>query len=244
MVRLEEKLTIPMVREKLALIEEVQSEAWWTDVTPVMIENIRRQLRDLIKFIDREEQSIIYTDFVDELEDLEEVDIPIRQTGFSPHQYRKKVEAYIRENQNHVVIAKLKRNAPLTYSDLTALEKIVYGAEIIESREQFQKVYGVVNLKRFIRTLVGLERKAAKKAFNKYLQNKNFGANQIRFVEMIIDYLTQNGVMDPGMLYEAPFTDLHSDGLDGMFSDDADIEGIIAIVNEFNKGADVKFGAA
>ncbi|MBW4605168.1 MAG: hypothetical protein KME29_37875 [Calothrix sp. FI2-JRJ7] len=102
----------------------------------------------------------------------------------------------------------------------------------------------VVNLKRFIRELVGLDRSAAKKAFNKYLQTQNFGANQIRFVAMIIDQLTQNGIMDPGMLYEAPFTDLHSDGLDGMFNNDADIEGIITIVSEFNKGADVKFGAA
>ncbi|WP_201800874.1 type I restriction-modification enzyme R subunit C-terminal domain-containing protein [Dulcicalothrix desertica] len=56
---------------------------------------------------------------------------------------------------------------------------------------------------------------AAKQAFNKYLQKQNFNANQIRFVEMIIDYLTQNGVMDPGMLYEAPFTNEHQDGARG-----------------------------
>ncbi|RUS96543.1 hypothetical protein DSM106972_087300 [Dulcicalothrix desertica PCC 7102] len=51
----------------------------------------------------------------------------------------------------------LKRNVPLTYSDVTALEKMVYGSEIIESREQFQQVYGAVNIKSFIRTLVGLD---------------------------------------------------------------------------------------
>ncbi|BAZ12844.1 type III restriction enzyme res subunit [Calothrix sp. NIES-4071] len=121
---------------------------------------------------------------------------------------------------------------------------MLYGTSIIESREQFQQVYGAVNIKSFIRQLVGLDRKAAKQAFNKYLQNQNFGTNQIRFVEMIIDYLTQNGVMDPGRLYEAPFTNLHQNGLDGVFSNDSDIEEIIAIVTEFNKNADVKFGAA
>lgn len=161
MQRLEQKRTVPMVHAQLLLIEELQTEAWWTDVTPEMLETIRRQLRDLIKFIDREEQAIVYTDFIDELEDLDEVSVPTHQTGFSPHQYRKKVEAYIRENQNHVAIAKLKRNVPLTYSDVTALEKMLYGASIIESREQFQQVYGAVNIKSFIRTLVGLDRKAA-----------------------------------------------------------------------------------
>ncbi len=243
MQRLEQKRTVPMVKAQLPLIEELQTETWWTDVTPEMLESIRRQLRDLIKFIDREEQAIVYTDFVDELEDLEEVSVPTHQTGFSKQQYCKKVETYIRENQNHVAIAKLKRNVPLTCSDVTALEKMVYGSEIIESREQFQQVYGAVNIKSFIRKLVGLDRKTAKQAFNKYLQKQNFNANQIRFVEMIIDYLTQNGVMDPGMLYEAPFTNEHQDGLEGVFSNDSDINEIIAIVTEFNKNADVKFGA-
>jgi type I restriction enzyme, R subunit len=244
MQRLEQKRTVPQVKAHLPLIEELQIETWWNDVTPDMLETIRRQLRDLIKFIDREQQAIVYTDFVDELEDLDEVSVPTHQTGFSPLQYRKKVETYIRENQNHVAIAKLKRNVPLTYSDVTALEKMLYGSLVIESREQFQQVYGAVNIKTFIRKLVGLDRKAAKQAFNKYLQTQNFNANQIRFVEMIIDYLTQNGVMDPGKLYEAPFTNLHQDGLDGVFSNDNDIEGIIAIVTEFNKNADFREGAA
>ncbi|RUS96544.1 hypothetical protein DSM106972_087310 [Dulcicalothrix desertica PCC 7102] len=97
-----------MVKAQLPLIEELQTETWWTDVTPEMLESIRRQLRDLINFIDREEQAIVYTDFIDELEELEEVSVPTHQTGFSKQQYCKKVETYIRENQNHVAIARTK----------------------------------------------------------------------------------------------------------------------------------------
>lgn len=63
--------------------------------------------------------------------------------------------------------------------------------------------------KLFIRQLVGLDRNTAKVTFAQYLEGSNFNANQIRFVENIIDYLTQNGVMNPGLLYEPPFTDLH-----------------------------------
>jgi hypothetical protein len=32
--------------------------------------------------------------------------------------------------------------------------------------------------------------------------------------------LTQNGVMDKNALFEAPFTDLHMHGLNGLFSND------------------------
>ena len=47
---------------------------------------------------------IIYTDFKDELGDIDLVNVPTPQTGFSPYQYRKKVEAYIRANQDHVAL--------------------------------------------------------------------------------------------------------------------------------------------
>ena len=242
--QLEEKKDIPMVREQLSLIEEVQAEDWWTDVTPRMIDYVRIHLRDLVKFIDRQAQPIVYTDFEDELGEVRSVDVPFQQTGFSPYQYRKKVEAYIRDHEDHIAIAKLKRNAPLTEVNLESLEEMLFGASQIESREQFEAVFGKdLSLKLFIRQLVGLDRNAAKLAFAQYLEGGNFTANQIRFVETIIDYLTQNGVMDPGLLYEPPFTALHHEGLDGVFeSDDADQ--IVLLVRSFNETVGVEFGVA
>ena len=239
--RLEEKQTIPMVKQQLPLIQEVQAETWWSDVTPVMIESIRLKFRDLVKFIDRQQQTIIYTDFEDELGEVTEVDVPIQQTGFSPYQYRKKVEAYIRANEDHIAIYKLKRNEPLTEQDLDELELMLFSAEEIESRERFEEVYGKdMSLKLFIRQIVGLDRNAAKAAFAQYLEGSNFNANQIRFVENIIDYLTQNGIMNPGLLYEPPFTDIHDEGLDGIFNDnDADL--LVSLVRSFNETVDNPF---
>jgi type I restriction enzyme R subunit len=241
---LESKPTVPTIKANLELIEEVQSEAWWIDVTPEMLEQVRQKLRSLATFITPKEQSTIFTNFTDELGAIEEVDVPIQQTGFSPYQYRKKVEAYIRDNENHIAIAKLKRNLPLTDEDLAALETMLFGSEAIENRDRFEEVYGKnLSLKLFVRKLVGLDRNAAKQAFARYLESANLSANQIRFVETIIDYLTQNGIMDPGLLYEPPFTEVHHEGLDGVFGDN-DADQIIAIVDSFNQSVGMKFGAA
>jgi type I restriction enzyme, R subunit len=242
---LEENRTIPTVKAQLPLIAAAQAEDWWVDVTPIEIESLRVKLRDLIQFVDRQVERIIYTDFQDELGELTEVIVPIEQTGFSPYQYRKKVEAYIRNNQNHISIAKLRRNLPLTETDLTALEEMLFTTEGLESREKFLNVYTntAQNLKSFIRTLVGLDRAAAKEAFSKYLENQQFSANQIRFVEQIIDLLTQQGVMNPRLLYQPPFTDFHRDGLDGVFGDD-DADSIVAIVRSFNQTVEMTFESA
>ncbi|NJK58612.1 MAG: DEAD/DEAH box helicase family protein [Pleurocapsa sp. SU_5_0] len=239
--RLESKQTIPMVKVQLPLIEAVQDESWWSDVTLTMVESVRLKIRDLVKFIDRSQQTIVYTDFKDELGDIELVDVPVQQTGFSPYQYRKKVESFIREHQDHIAIYKLKRNVPLTDGDLSELEEMLFSAEEVESRDLFEQVYGKdLSLKLFIRKIVGLDRNAAKAAFAKYLEANNFTANQIRFVENIIDYLTQNGVMNPGLLYESPFTDVHSSGLDGVFNDD-EADKIVGLVRSFNENADNPF---
>ena len=244
MAQLEDKQTIPMVQAQLTLIEEIQPEAWWTNVTLSMIGHVRRNLRDLIKFIERQSQTIVYTNFADEMGRVSEAEVPVYQTGFSPYQYRKKVESYIRQNENHVAIAKLKRNLPLTEPDLEALETMLFGAEEIESRERFEAVYGKdLSLKLFIRKLVGCDRNTAKAAFARYLAGSHMSANQIRFIENIIDYLTQNGVMDPGLLYEPPFTELHDEGLDGVFQDN-DADQIIGIVRSFNETVEANFGAA
>jgi type I restriction enzyme R subunit len=49
----------------------------------------------------------------------------------------------------------------------------------------------------FVRSLVGLDRSAAKDVFASFLEARTLNANQIEFVNMIIDHLTENGAMDP-----------------------------------------------
>jgi type I restriction enzyme, R subunit len=240
--QLETKPDVPMIKDQLAFIQDAQEESWWSDVTPPMVEEIRVRIRELIKFIDRKKRDIVITDFADEMGEVQEVDVPTYQTGFSPYQYRKKVDAYIRAHDDHITIAKLKRNLPLTETDLNALEEMLFSAEAVESRERFEAVYGKTkSLKRLIREIVGLDRNAAKQAFARYLEGTTMSANQIRFVENIIDFLTQNGIMDPGILYEPPFTDLHQGGLDGVFNDE-DADAIVLIVQSFNETVDVQYG--
>jgi hypothetical protein len=56
----------------------------------------------------------------------------------------------------------------------------------------------------FVRSLVGLERRAAKQAFAQFIAGKTLSANQLEFV----NHLTERGPMDPRLLYESPFTDI------------------------------------
>lgn len=235
--RLEDKSSIPMVREQLELIQDLQQDEYWTDITLPMLEQVRLRLRDLVKFIDKRQKKIVYTDFEDELGQVREVNFSGVGTTVDLVQYRKKVMHFLREHEDHIAIHKLKRNVPITQSDIAELERILFESGEVGTREDFERSYGKQEqLGLFIRKLIGLDREAAKVAFGEFLARNNLTANQIRFIDQIIDYLTQNGVMDPGQLYESPFTDYSPEGLDGVFNND-DADGIISILESVRQNA-------
>ena len=89
----------------------------------------------------------------------------------------------------------------------------------IDDLTQYQEtIHPDKSLGVFIRELVGLDRSAAKEAFAGYLDDAKFNAQQLRFINTIIDYLTQNGVMSPKQLAQPPFSDIHYEGITGVFS--------------------------
>jgi type I restriction enzyme R subunit len=82
----------------------------------------------------------------------------------------------------------------------------------------------------FVRSLVGLDREAAKNALSGFLSTKALNANQIEFVNLIVDHLTRYGVMEASLLYESPFTDLTARGPEGLFSS-ADVDDLLAVID-------------
>jgi type I restriction enzyme R subunit len=64
----------------------------------------------------------------------------------------------------------------------------------------------------FVRSLVGLDKAAAQDAFSAFIDGKLFNADQLQFVKMIIDYLTERGAVPASVLYESPFTNTTPQG--------------------------------
>lgn len=234
---LEEKRTIPMVNEQLELILDLQQDEYWADITLPMLETIRKALRDLMKFIDKKRQKLIYTDFEDELGDIVVGPYVAPPSAVNVAQYKKKVLNFLKEHESHIALQKLKRNIPITATDIAELERILFESGDLGSKEDFEKAYGKQEqLGLFIRKMIGLDKQAAKRAFSEYLDRQTLTANQIRFIDLIIDYLSSNGVIEAELLYEPPFTDYSPSGLDGIFSD-ADANGIVKILSSIKNAA-------
>ena len=215
---LEEKSAIPMVRDQMALIQDVQTDEWWQDVTIPMLEGMRRRLRDLIKLIEKQKRKPIYTDFEDEMGGESEVELPGFGHGTDYAKFRAKARAFLRAHQDHVAIHRLRMNMPLTAADLSELQRMLAHSGVGAAEDVQRAAEESQGLGLFVRSLVGLDRQAAKEALAEFLNGKTWNANQIEFVNLIVDHLTAHGVMEAAMLYESPFTDLTPRGPDGLFS--------------------------
>lgn len=146
---------------------------------------------------------------------------PVAVPKMTGAQYAKKVEDYLRNHLDHIVVHRLRSNQPLTELDLKGLEATLteIGEEDGESLlSGLLTRSGSPSLAHFIRTLVGMDRTAAQAAFTQYLSDRSLTVPQIRFIELIIDQLTSRGVMDAAALYEPPFSNLHAGGPEGLFA--------------------------
>lgn len=86
---------------------------------------------------------------------------------------------------------------------------------------------------------MGLDRAAATELFSDFLTATTYTADQIHFVNEIVTQLTENGIMEPGRLFESPFTDSAPTGPDDLF-ESADVERIISILRSVNSTAGVE----
>jgi type I restriction enzyme R subunit len=91
-------------------------------------------------------------------------------------------------------------------------------------------------LGRFVRSLVGLDREAAKTAFSAFTAAHTLSAHQIEFVNLIVDHLTARGEIEPRLLYESPFTDFDPLGVAGVFAGE-EARQVISILEEVKRRA-------
>jgi len=117
-------------------------------------------------------------------------------------------------------------NKPLTASDLGELEWML-GENGLGAQDDLKRAAEESQgLGLLVRSLVGMDRGAAKEAMAGFLAGKTFAASQIEFINLVIDHLTEHGIVKPGALYESPFTDLAPRGPDALFGS-AEIDELI-----------------
>ncbi len=200
---LERKAAVPQVAEKLDFIRDVQTEEFWSAGDILLFERARRELRELIKFLDDggEERRRVVTKLADPV--LERREGERLEAGYDFDDYRAKVNQYINEHGDIPAIYKLTHNIPLTREDYAVLERVL--TVELGSAEDYRREFGETPFGLLVRSIAKMDRAAAMEAFSKFINDQSLNDAQIAFVSKVISYIEQNGYMEAEDLRRPPF---------------------------------------
>ncbi len=216
---LQDQPNVPAIAAQLPLIEAILDDAEWESVSAEWLEDIRLRLRELVHLIERRKRNVVYTNFQDELGELDEVELIGATNGhIDLARYRDKIRLYLAAHQDHATIQRLRRNKQLTALDLSELERILLESGL-GSREDLDRA-ATEGLGLYVRSLVGLDRDAVEEALAEFVAGTTLTAQQLDFLQVLTSHLVENGKVAPAALFDSPYNELAPSGPDILFGDD------------------------
>lgn len=223
--------TIPQIKEKKYIIEKVMTEEFWEKADIFEIDEVRQALRDLIKYLEKEKQQIYYTKFKDMII-AEETNTSMYNVNDLKN-YKKKVEYYLKEHQDELVIYKIRNNKKITKEDLEHLENIMFNE--LGTKSDYEREFKDTPVAKLVRKITGLDRNAALEEFSEFLNDESLNSSQIHFIKLIVDYIVKNGMIeDKRILTEDPFRTVGT--IIELFGDDIEVRNkLLKKIDEINK---------
>jgi type I restriction enzyme, R subunit len=232
---------INQVREKLPALERARSSAFWNAATIEEVETLRNELRGVMRFVDKPKP----LGFGPKIIDVEEERDQIRYVRHMPKleglqlaAYRKRVEDVLQEMiEENPALQKIKAGRALSAADLEELcQQVATLHPVVDLRDlgvHYPELADHLDIA--IRSIIGLGAVAVSARFEYFVHEPpRLTAKQLRFLALLKNHLARYGFIEIERLYEAPFTSVDTNGIDGVFSDDAQINVLLDIIGTFN----------
>lgn len=231
-MKLQERTTIPQVKEKLPVLRSITDEGFMTDISVLKLEEIRCELRGLLRFIQEGDGR---RDVVTHLADpVTEVVYGVAASlGEDFTDYKMKVERWVRDYGDTLVVQKLHRNLPMNEYEFGELERIF--THELGSSDDYERAFGDTPFGLLVRKLVKLDHDAAMEAFADFINAGDLNEQQIAFVHKVVDYIVENGYMEPKALMQPPFDRPRS--FVHMFNTQQQM-GLVAVINKIKENAE------
>jgi type I restriction enzyme R subunit len=225
------------VLDKMDVIKKVRSAQYWAQVDVDGLETLRVDLRGIIHNRRKggEPPSLPKT-----------VDVTDGDVRFEQHQvrihsmdmqlYRKLVaETLEKLFDTSPVLQKIRRGEPVGPKDLESLVSLVLTQNPDVNLELLREFYpdSAVPLDFIIRTIIGMEAEAVESRFAEFARKYSQNSRQTHFLRLLKNHIFKYGTIDLEKLYEEPFTTIDSDGPDGVFVDEAQIDELFQILETF-----------
>lgn len=186
---LKEKANIEQVKSRIPLLSRIVDDSYYANATILNLEEMRIQIRELIKFLEETGKRIRYVDFIDTPLAVGEGTPVYSANNFEA--YEKKVNSYITEHLDDEAIIKLRNNVRLSQSDYDKLNDVF--TKELGTCQQFEKISDGKPLGVFVRSIAKMNRQKVNELFADFISEFNLNIKQIEFVKVIIENIIEQG---------------------------------------------------
>lgn len=225
------------VQAKAAFIKKVMSSDFWDNADMASLEEMRGELRAIMHYHQKGDEPRPLPKTIDVSDG--EVELKRRTANIQSvdmQLYRQLVEETLqRLFDTSPVLKKIRRGEPVSENDLTSLTSLVLIQNPDVNLDLLYEFFpeSAPPLDFIIRTIVGMEPEAVEARFAAFSRKFAENAKQTHFLRLLKNHIRKYGAITVEKLYEEPFTSIDSNGLDGVFSDEAQIDQLIHIIDTF-----------
>jgi len=233
-------LTVNIVAKERVLIEKAQSNHFWIIASDDDLDEMIERLAPLMKYRQMQKIPEKKLNIQDLLTVKETVEFGPQHERMTVDKYRRKVEEFIRELvKSNPVLQKISQGDSVTDEEVDELANILKEHYPHVTEYILREVYDNRSAKfiQFIKHILGIEEIATftetvSIAFGDFLRkHNNYGEKQIQFILTLKTFVLQRGAVKKKDLISAPFTQLHPEGIRGVFKP-KEIEEIIELTQE------------
>jgi type I restriction enzyme, R subunit len=230
------------VKAKQDAIDRAESKQFWENVSVPALEQIRSELRGIMRYQQRPAAvRVAPIDFDITDRDFESTDYIPALGGLELVEYKRRVEQVLRERfAGNAVLQRVKAGTAVNEAELEELAKLVLE---VDDRANVKVLVGRHpetrrSLLAVFRSIVGLDAAAVERAFTSFVhKHPQLTSQQLRFLQLLQNHIAQNGSIEIERLYEDPFTTVHAESVDGVFTDGEQVNEILAILETFQPRA-------
>jgi len=235
---------LTQVKAKAQWIQKIETPdaPFWSTATCMDLEDLRVQLRGIMRYRQRPTGSSgLPPKIIDVPECVSETQSEYytlkTMASLDQAAYRQRVERVLRDlEKTSSTLQRIKRGEPVTSADLDALQKLILVQDSNIQLALLQEFYGDLTtpLDFLIRRIIGLDAEAVEREFVAFATRyPSLTARQVQFLDLLKNHIRRFGAIELKELYEAPFTSLHSDGVDGVFTDGQQVDYLLSVIQKF-----------
>ena len=199
------KSQISEVARHIEVLKFIQTDEFLNETNTSKMDNIRKNIRDLMRFIEKDIIDPIVTDFTDNISSTDDAedgeiadfknDIETKVEDFKS--LEDKIIAFIEDNLDFSIIKKIRKLQIYDNDDVLSLKNEVL--KLSKSKEEYDNLFNNDNdLIIFIRKNIRFDEQAIKEFLEKQLEKRS--DNQVKYIRELLVFINQNGTFEVGDL--------------------------------------------